>query len=245
MRTVVSLLTILMVGCGVDEPPEPTVSGHTRHREGRTHGEISLVQALPPIGPVAMLSPLWFFTSMSLEKKVATATMKEPHAADGNNAAHDHGDVHGGEHGGDGHGGADHNHDVEDGHDDPEDDGGIEVDDPNELVPIVNTGNPTGQHAVVINPKGTGGTRYLVAEIYLRRSGLGDTGFKMRVAKNSRALEEITRLELEDRTVEDLQKRFVQEEIKMTLLAKFNAELKTADHQTPVKRIYFSKWVMQ
>ena len=67
----------------------------------------------------------------------------------------------------------------------------------------------------------------------------------MRVAKNSRALEEITRLELEDRTVEDLQKRFVQEEIKMTLLAKFNAELKTADHQTPVKRIYFSKWVMQ
>ena len=96
-----------------------------------------------------------------------------------------------------------------------------------------------------INPKGTGGTRYLVAEIYLRRSGLGDTGFKRRVTKNSRALEEITRLELEDRTVEDLQKRFVQEEIKMTLLAKFNAELKTADHQTPVKRIYFSKWVMQ
>ena len=229
MKIIVSMLTILMVGCGaVDEPPEPTVSGQTRHREGRTHGEISLVQTLPPIGPVAMLSPLWFFTSMSLEKGVAKAT----HAA-----AHDHGGAE------QDHGGADHDHGGADGHGDPEGDGGIEVDDPNELVPIVD--NPTGAHAVVINPKGTGGTRYLLAEIYLRRSGLGDTGFKRRVAKNSKALEEITRLELEDRTVEELQKRFVQEEIKMTLLAKFNAELKTAVHQAPVKQIYFSKWVMQ
>ena len=244
MRTVVSLLTILMVGCGVDEPPEPTVSGHTRHREGRTHGEISLVQALPPIGPVGMQA-LSFIMIMrqigDLEEKVAAA-MDEPQAAAGSDAKHDHGD--GDVHGGDGHGGGDHDHGVEGGHDDPEGDG-IEVDDPNELVPIVNTGNPTGQHAVVVNPRDTGGTRYLLAEIYLRRSGLDDTGFKRRVAKNSRALEEITRLELEDRTVEDLQKRFVQEEIKMTLLAKFNAELKTVDHQAPVKRIYFSKWVLQ
>jgi len=233
MRIVVSLLTILMVGCGVDEPPEPTVSGHTRHREGRTHGEISLVQALPPIGPVGMQA-LSFIMIMrqtdDLEEKVAAA-MDEAQAAAGSDAKHDHG-------------GGDHDHGVEGGHDDPED-GGIEVDDPNELVPIVNTNDPTGQHAIVVNPKGTQGRRYLVTEIYLRRTDEGDKGFKARVAKNSKVLEEIVRYELEDRTIEDLQKRFVQEEIKMTLLAKFNAELKTADHQTPVKRIYFSKWVMQ
>ena len=245
MRTVVSLLTILMVGCGVDEPPEPTVSGHTRHREGRTHGEISLVQALPPIGPVGMQA-LSFIMIMrqtdDLEEKVAAA-MDEAQAAAGSDAKHDHGD--GDVHGGDGHGGGDHDHGVEDGHDDSEDDEGIELDDPNELVPIVNTNDPTGQHAIVVNPKGTQGRRYLVTEIYLRRTDEGDKGFKARVAKNSKVLEEIVRYELEDRTIEDLQKRFVQEEIKMTLLAKFNAELKTADHQTPVKRIFFSKWVMQ
>ena len=141
--------------------------------------------------------------------------------------------------GGDDHGGGDSH-----GGEAAEGEGG-EADDPNELVPIVNTDNPTGAHAVVINPKGTGGTRYLVAEIYLRRSDEGDTGFKGRVAKNTKALEELTRYELEDRTIEDLQKRYVQEEIRMTLLSKFNNELKAAGHQAPVKRIYFSKWVMQ
>ena len=126
-----------------------------------------------------------------------------------------------------------------------EGDGTGTPDDPNELVPIVNTNSPTGKHAVTINPKGTQGRRYLVTEIYLRRTDEGDKGFKARVAKNSKVLEEIVRYELEDRTIEDLQKRYVQEEIKMTLLSKFNSELKAAGHAAPVKRIFFSKWVMQ
>ncbi|MBN81064.1 MAG: hypothetical protein CMJ70_13085 [Planctomycetaceae bacterium] len=239
-----AVFLLLLAGCGgsVDEPPRPVASGDTRHRGGLTHGEISLVQALPPIGPVGMQALSFIMIMRNLEEQVA-AVMDEPQAADSSDAAHDHGD--GDVHGGDGHGGGDHDHGVEDGHDDPEDDEGIELDDLNELVPIVNTNDPTGQHAIVVNPKGTQGRRYLVTEIYLRRTDEGDKGFKARVAKNSKVLEKIVRYELEDRTVEDLQKRFVQEEIKMTLLAKFNAELKTADHQTPVKRIYFSKWVMQ
>lgn len=173
-------------------------------------------------------------------KKGIEAVIGPMASADGAAAGGDHAEG-GGDHaeGGDDHGGGDSH-----GGEAAEGEGG-EADDPNELIPIVNTDNPTGAHAVVINPKGTGGTRYLVAEIYLRRSDESDTGFKGRVAKNTKALEELTRYELEDRTIEDLQKRYVQEEIRMTLLSKFNNELKAAGHQAPVKRIYFSKWVMQ
>ena len=200
---------------------------------------------LMPVLCAGMAAGVWYMVmnpQIDSLKKGIEAGIGPPTvaSADGAAAAGD-GHAEDGDHaeGGDDHGGGDSH-----GEEAAEGEGGA-ADDPDELVPIVNTDNPTGAHAVVINPKGTGGTRYLVAEIYLRRSDEGDTGFKSRVAKNTKALEELTRYELEDRTIEDLQKRYVQEEIRMTLLSKFNNELKAAGHQAPVKRIYFSKWVMQ
>ena len=201
---------------------------------------------LMPVLCAGMAAGVWYMVMKpqidSLKKGIeavigpAVASAGGGAHAEGGDAHAEGGDAHA--EGGDDHGGDSHGGDAAEGE-------GGEADDPDELVPIVNTENPTGKHAVVINPKGTGGTRYLVAEIYLRRSDEGDTGFKKRVAKNTKALEELTRYELEDRTIDDLQKRYVQEEIRMTLLSKFNNELKVAGHQAPVKRIFFSKWVMQ
>ncbi|MSU41430.1 MAG: flagellar basal body-associated FliL family protein [Pedosphaera sp.] len=118
------------------------------------------------------------------------------------------------------------------------------ADDPDESVPIVSSdsGGPT---AVTVNPKGTSGKRYLVAEIYVKRQAANDTTFKSRVEKKTKQLQEITTRELESYTIEELQKPGTKNMIQGKLLADFNRELSAQGHSSPVGKIIISKWIMQ
>lgn len=118
------------------------------------------------------------------------------------------------------------------------------ADDPDESVPIVSSdsGGPT---AVTVNPKGTSGKRYLVAEIYVKRQAANDTTFKSRVEKKTKQLQEITTRELESYTIEELQKPGTKNMIQGKLLADFNRELSAQGHSSPVEKIIISKWIMQ
>ncbi|MBL67964.1 MAG: hypothetical protein CMO74_05860 [Verrucomicrobiales bacterium] len=152
------------------------------------------------------------------------------------------GDAKGDDHGGDdGHGGDD------DGHGGEGDAAAVpgEVDDPEELVPIVDPEDPAATRAVVVNPKGTQGKRYIVVEVYLQRSEPKDTDFKTRVSKKTKLLQEIVTRELEAHTIEDLQKPVTKDYIRRTLQKKFNNDLEGAGYSTPVGKVVFSKWVMQ
>ncbi len=121
---------------------------------------------------------------------------------------------------------------------------GAKADDPDEAVPIVAAegGGPT---AVTVNPKGTSGKRYLVAEIYVKRLSLEDTDFKARVEKKTKQLQEITTRELESYTIEELQKPGTKNLIQGKLLADFNRELTVHGFASPVGRVIISKWIMQ
>jgi flagellar basal body-associated protein FliL len=121
----------------------------------------------------------------------------------------------------------------------------LEVDDPEELVAIVDPDDAAANHSVVVNPKGTQGKRFLVVEIYLQRSEPKDKGFKARAVKKTKLLQEIATRELEAHTVENLQKPITKEFIRRTLQKKFNGALEGKGFHTPVGKVVFSKWIMQ
>ena len=120
------------------------------------------------------------------------------------------------------------------------------MDDPEELVPIVDAADEAAANrSVVVNPKGTQGKRYIVVEVYMQRSEPKDKKFKERAGKKTKRLQEIVTSELESKTVEDLQKPITKEFIRRTLQKKFNGALEGDGFHTPVGKIVFSKWIMQ
>jgi flagellar basal body-associated protein FliL len=156
----------------------------------------------------------------------------------GNSHGHAHGDDDA--HGDDGHG------DDAGGGDAHGETSPVKADDPEELVAIVDGNDETASNrSVVVNPKGTQGKRYIVVEVYMQRSEPGDTGFKARAQKKTKLLQEIVTSELENQTVEDLQKPITKEFIRRTLQKKFNSALEGEGFHTPVGKIIFSKWIMQ
>ncbi len=119
-----------------------------------------------------------------------------------------------------------------------------EMDDPEELVPIVDPEDPAATRAVVVNPKGTQGKRYIKMEVHVGRSYPKDKTFEERVRKHAKKLQEIITSELESMTVEDLQNPARKSYLRRIFQKKFNGVLESKGFPTPVGKVVFSKWII-
>jgi flagellar basal body-associated protein FliL len=153
---------------------------------------------------------------------------EDAHGEDAN-VSSAHGDGHGeGESHGDGHLKGHHGHSGEE---------AAVADDPNKPEPIV----PEGEN-IVINPAGSGGTRYLLVEIFLLRKDVEDTGFPMEVSKHTKQLQAVTVGHLSREDAQSLANPVVKERLK-TELKKAYQDALGKDH--PIKELIVSKWIMQ
>ena len=177
-------------------------------------------------------------------------------SVDGHGLTHDedghggdaHGDGHGGDAHGDGHGGDAH----EDGHrGDTHGDGhggdaheteSHAVADPDEddskgAISIVGEGE-----SIVINPAGSGGTRYLLVDIYLVRQNEEDKTFRGAIETNSKKLQSLTMDKLSERNIEELSNPAVRKQIENVLKNQYQRIL-GSEH--PIKELVVTRWIMQ
>ena len=157
---------------------------------------------------------------------------------DGNSTeAHDgkEGDSHGGKEG-DSHEGEGDSHEGE-GETEEGDAAGAVEDDPKKPEPIV----PEGEN-IVINPAGSGGTRYLLVEIFLLRKDVEDKKFPAQVLKSTQLLQAVTVETLSAQSAQALADPATKERLKHTLKLAFQEKL---GEKHPIKELIVSKWIMQ
>ena len=140
------------------------------------------------------------------------------------------GDDHGGDTHGDDHG--DDAHETEShGVADPD------KDDSKGAISIVGEGE-----SIVVNPAGSGGTRYLLVDIYLVRKNEEDKMFKNAIDTNSRKLQSVTMDKLSERDIQELSNPSVRKQIENDLKNRYQTIL-GSEH--PIKELIVAKWIMQ
>lgn len=95
---------------------------------------------------------------------------------------------------------------------------------------------------IIVNPAGSGGTRYLLVEIFLVRKEDKDTGFKPAIEAKSKELQDVTINTLRRYNAEDLSDPVIQDTIKDRLKALYQAII-GANH--PIDKLVVPKWIMQ
>ena len=148
---------------------------------------------------------------------------------------------HGKEDGGHGEDGGGHGEDGgghgEEGETEEGDAAGTEEDDPKKPEPIV----PEGEN-IVINPAGSGGTRYLLVEIFLLRKDVEDKKFPAQVQKSTQLLQAVTVETLSAQSAQSLADPATKERLKHTLKLAYQEKL---GEKHPIKELIVSKWIMQ
>ncbi len=114
---------------------------------------------------------------------------------------------------------------------------GTEEDDPKKPEPIVAEGEN-----IVINPAGSGGTRYLLVEIFLLRKDVGDKKFPAEIKKNAKLLEAVTVETLSAQSAQALSDPATKERLKHTLKLAYQEQLGS---KHPIGKLIVSKWIMQ
>jgi flagellar basal body-associated protein FliL len=112
-----------------------------------------------------------------------------------------------------------------------------EPDDPEKLVPIV----PEGE-SIVVNPANSGGTRYILVEIFLLRAEEKDTEFPKAVEKKTKQLQAVTVDYLSAEDVQSLSQPATKERLKAQLKLAYEKKLASTDR---IKEVVFTKWIMQ
>lgn len=162
--------------------------------------------------------------------KAHGAAHGEKHA--GGEGGHDessdeaHGDSHSG--GGDSHGGD---------HEEETTAADAEADDPKKPVAIV----PEGE-SIVVNPANSGGTRYLLVEIYLLREDEKDIGFTKAVEGKTKQLQAKTMDYLSAEDVQSLSNPATKQRLEIQLKLAYQQML---GESHPIKELIISKWIMQ
>ena len=112
-----------------------------------------------------------------------------------------------------------------------------EPDDPEKEVPIV-----PEDESIVVNPANSGGTRYILVEIFLVRDDKEDIGFPKAVEKKTRQLQAVTTDYLSAEDVQSLSNPATKERLKAQLKLAYQQELGSSH---PIKELIVSKWIMQ
>ena len=115
--------------------------------------------------------------------------------------------------------------------------GEAEEDNPKKPEPIV----PEGE-AIVINPAGSGGTRYLLVEIFLLRNDEKDIYFPKAISTNTKLLQAATVDWLSAENVESLADPATKEKFKAAMKKSYQ---ETLGPKHPIKQLIVSKWIMQ
>ena len=97
--------------------------------------------------------------------------------------------------------------------------------------------------AIVVNPANSGGTRYLLVEIYLTRGDKKDKGFKTAIDSNSKKLQAVTMAKLSEHDVQELSNSNVRTRIKDELKLQYQRILGAKEH--PIDELVITKWIMQ
>ena len=112
-----------------------------------------------------------------------------------------------------------------------------EPDDPKKPVAIV----PEGE-SIVVNPANSGGTRYILVEIFLVREEEKDTGFPKAVESKTKQLQAVTTDYLSAEDVQSLSNPATKERLKAQLKLAYQQQLGSTH---PIKELIVSKWIMQ
>ena len=112
-----------------------------------------------------------------------------------------------------------------------------EPDDPKKPVAIV----PEGE-SIVVNPANSGGTRYILVEIFLLREEEKDAGFPKAVESKTRQLQAVTTDYLSAEDVQSLSNPATKERLKAQLKLAYQQQLGSTH---PIKELIVSKWIMQ
>ena len=112
-----------------------------------------------------------------------------------------------------------------------------EADDPTKPVAIV----PEGE-SIVVNPANSGGTRYILVEIFLLREGEKDAGFPKAVESKTKQLQAVTMDYLSAEDVQSLSNPATKERLKAQLKLAYQQQLGSTH---PIKELIVSKWIMQ
>jgi len=97
--------------------------------------------------------------------------------------------------------------------------------------------------AIVVNPANSGGTRYLLVDIYLTRGDKKDKGFKTAIDSNSKKLQAVTMAKLSEHDVQELSNSNVRTRIKDELKLQYQRILGAKEH--PIDELVITKWIMQ
>lgn len=112
-----------------------------------------------------------------------------------------------------------------------------EPDDPKKPVAIV----PEGE-SIVVNPANSGGTRYILVEIFLVREEEKDAGFPKAVESKTKQLQAVTTDYLSAEDVQSLSNPATKERLKTQLKLAYQQQLGSTH---PIKELIVSKWIMQ
>ena len=112
-----------------------------------------------------------------------------------------------------------------------------EADDPTKPVSIV-----PEDGSIVVNPANSGGTRYLLVEIFLLREDEKDTGFMKAVESKTKQLQAVTTDYLTAEDVQSLSNPATKQRLKQQLKLAYEQQL---GNTHPIKELIFSKWIMQ
>ena len=112
-----------------------------------------------------------------------------------------------------------------------------EPDDPKKPVAIV----PEGE-SIVVNPANSGGTRYILVEIFLVREEEKDTEFPKAVESKTKQLQAVTTDYLSAEDVQSLSNPATKERLKAQLKLAYQQQLGSTH---PIKELIVSKWIMQ
>ena len=110
-------------------------------------------------------------------------------------------------------------------------------DDPKKPVAIV----PEGE-SIVVNPANSGGTRYILVEIFLVREEEKDTEFPKAVESKTKQLQAVTTDYLSVEDVQSLSNPATKERLKAQLKLAYQQQLGSTH---PIKELIVSKWIMQ
>ena len=118
---------------------------------------------------------------------------------------------------------------------------GTEDDNPKKPEPIV----PEGE-SIVINPAGSGGTRYLLVEIFLLREDEKDKGFPKAILDHTKLLQAATVDQLSAEDAQSLADPATKERLKSTLKSAYQRLLDPEDQgDYKIDKLIISKWIMQ
>ena len=112
-----------------------------------------------------------------------------------------------------------------------------EPDDPKKPVAIV----PEGE-SIVVNPANSGGTRYILVEIFSVREEEKDAGFPKAVESKTKQLQAVTTDYLSAEDVQSLSNPATKERLKAQLKLAYQQQLGSTH---PIKELIVSKWIMQ